>query len=68
MNSSQQLISLIDELRASGIEPKVTKLKPQKTRSSGWFKGNGPTPNCGLHNINETAGYNSHGNKVGKLG
>ena len=68
MNSSQQLISLIDELRASGIEPKVTKLKTRQPKNSGWFKGNGPTPNCGLHTINQEAGYNSHGNKVGKLG
>lgn len=68
MNSSQQLVNIIDELRANGVEPKVTVLKTQKPRKSGWFKGNGPTPNCGLHTINTEAGYNSHGNKVGKLG
>ena len=68
MNSSQQLVNIIDELRSNGVEPKVTVLKPSKAKKSGWFKGNGPTPNCGLHNINQEAGYNSHGNKVGKLG
>ena len=68
MNSSHHLVNIIDELRANGVEPKVTVLKSRKTRKSGWFKGNGPTPNCGLHNINQEAGYNSHGNKAGKLG
>ena len=67
MNSSQQLVNIIDELRSNGVEPKVTVLKTRKTRQSTWFKGNGPTPNCGLHQINTEAGYNDHGNKVGKL-
>ena len=69
MNSSQQLVNIIDELRANGVEPKVTVLKTRKpSKNSGWFKGNGPTPNCGLHNVNKEAGYNTHGNKAGKLG
>ena len=70
MNSSQQLVNLIDELRSQGIEPKVTRLatKNPGRRNTGWFKGNGPTPNCGLHSVNTEAGYNTHGNKVGKLG
>ena len=69
MNSSQQLVNLIDGLRAQGIEPKVTRLATKKPRKSdGWFKGNGPTPNCGLHSVNTEAGYNTHSNKVGKLG
>ena len=68
MNSSQQLVNIIDELRAQGVEPKVTKLPTRKAKTKGWFKGNGPTPNCGLHTINKESGYNTHGNKVGKLG
>ena len=69
MNSVTQLNNIIEELRANGVEPKVTVLKTRKPRKGqGWFKGNGPTPNCGLHDVNTKAGYNTHGNKAGKLG
>ena len=68
MNSITQLTNIIDDLEANGVTPKFTKLKPSKRKTAAWVKGNGPTPNVGLHNINSTAGYNSHGNKVGKLG
>ena len=68
MNSVTQLNNIIEELRANGVEPKVTKLKARKTKKSAWIKGNGPTPNCGLHDVNTKAGYNSHGNSAGKLG
>ena len=69
MNSVTNLTNIIDELRANGVEPKVTILKTRKPRKdSGWFKGNGPTPNVGLHGVNTKAGYNPHGNGAGKLG
>ena len=69
MNSSQQLVNIIDDLRSNGIEPKVIKLKTRKPRKGqAWIKGNGPTPNVGLHNINTKAGYNTHSNKCGKVG
>ena len=68
MNSITQLLNIMDELEANGVTPKVTKLKPSKRKQPAWVKGNGPTPNVGLHNINTEAGYNQHQNKVGKLG
>ena len=68
MNSITQLLNIFDELEANGVTPKVTKLKPSKRKTTAWVKGNGPTPNVGLHNINTEAGYNNHSNKVGKLG
>ena len=68
MNSITQLLNIMDELEANGVTPKVTKLKPSKKKQPSWIKGNGPTPNVGLHNINTEAGYNTHSNKVGKIG
>ena len=68
MNSITQLMNIMDELEKNGVTPKVTKLKPSKRKQPSWIKGNGPKPNVGLHNINTKAGYNTHGNKVGKLG
>lgn len=68
MTSQNNLNNIINDLRANGVEPKVTVLKTKKPRkNSGWFKGNGPTPNCGLHGVNAEAGYNPHGNGAGKL-
>ena len=70
MNSVTHLNNIIDDLRANGVEPKVTVLKTRKPRkNSGWFKGNGLSPNCAVFiTINQEAGYNTHGNKAGKLG
>ena len=68
MNSYTNLINIIDDLKANGVTPKVTKLPTRKVKKTAWIKGNGPTPNVGLHNINTKAGYNSNNNKVGKLG
>ena len=68
MNSYTQLVNIIEELEANGVTPKLTKLRSRKVRGTGWVKGNGPTPNVGLHNINTKAGYNTHGNKCGKVG
>lgn len=68
MNSITQLLNIMDELEANGVTPKVTKLKPSKKKQPSWIKGNGPTPNVGLHDINTKAGYNQHSNKVGKIG
>ena len=68
MNSYTNLINIIDDLKANNVTPKVTKLPTRKVKQSSWIKGNGPTPNVGLHNINNKAGYNSNNNKVGKLG
>ena len=68
MNGYTQLLNICDELEKNGITPKVTKLKPSKAKKSAWIKGNGPTPNVGLHNINTEAGYNPHGNNSTKLG
>ena len=68
MNSITQLLNIMDELEANGVTPKVTKLKPSKRKQPSWIKGNGPTPNVGLHDINTNAGYNQHSNKVGKIG
>ena len=68
MNSITQLMNIMDELEKNGVTPKVTRLKPSKRKQPSWIKGNGPTPNVGLHNINTEAGYNQHSNKVGKIG
>ena len=67
MNSVTQLLNIIDELQANGVTPKVTKLKPSKKKQKTWMKGNGPTPNVGLHDVNTKAGYNPHGNNSSKL-
>ena len=67
MNGYSQLLDIMADLEANGVNPKVTVLKPKKAKQTAWIKGNGPTPHCGLHGINTTAGYNEHGNKVGKL-
>ena len=61
-------MNIMDELEKNGVTPKVTKLKPSKRKQPSWIKGNGPTPNVGLHDVNTTAGYNQHSNKVGKIG
>ena len=68
MNSYTQLVNIIEDLENNGVTPKLTKLPTRKVRGTGWVKGNGPTPNVGLHNINTKAGYNTHGNKCGKVG
>ena len=68
MNSYTQLVNIIEELESNGVTPKLTKLPTRKVRGTGWVKGNGPTPNVGLHCVNTKAGYNTHGNKCGKLG
>ena len=67
MNGYSQLLDIMADLEANGVKPKVTVLKPKKAKQTAWIKGNGPTPHCGLHGINTTAGYNEHGNKAGKL-
>ena len=68
MNSFTNLVNIIEDLEKNGVTPKLTKLPTRKVRGTGWVKGNGPTPNVGLHCVNKTAGYNTHSNKVGKLG
>ena len=67
MNGYSQLLDIMADLEANGVKPKVTVLKPSKAKRTAWIKGNGPTPHCGMHQINTTAGYNEHGNKVGKV-
>ena len=68
MNSYTNLVNIIEDLEKNGVTPKITKLKSRKVKRSQWIKGNGPTPNVGLHCVNKTAGYNTHSNKVGKIG
>ena len=67
MNGYTQLLDIMADLEANGVKPKVTVLKPSKAKQPAWIKGNGPTPHCGMHQVNTTAGYNEHGNKVGKV-
>jgi len=67
MNSYTNLMNICDDLYANGVTPKLVQLKTRKTKTTAWIKGNGPTPNVGLHNVNNKAGYNAHGNGAGKL-
>ena len=67
MNSFTNLVNIIEDLEQR-CDPKVTKLPTRKVRGTSWIKGNGPTPNVGLHCVNTKAGYNTHGNKCGKVG
>ena len=68
MNSFTNLVNIIEDLESNGVTPKVTKLPTRKVRGTSWIKGNGPTPNVGLHNINTKAGYNTHSNKFYNMG
>jgi len=67
MNSETNLQEIRQNLYANGVTPKHIKLDPRPVKNDAWIKGNGPTPHCGLHGVNKTAGYNPHGNGAGKL-